>query len=213
MAMTLQQRVDAQSNILRQLVQAKQQQDDQIAQLIAAISELQSRPQSVLEEIDAYPGRRIESMLTGEVTFSINQQGSAGAPVKFQVNQDGPFIMTHYPMALWRPSAPSNATNFGKWRPVTSFPMPVQQITTDFIDLMYEILDGGSMRNFQNAPRGPIFSRPDNVVPCPIPTVFPPNSAIQFIPTYNNIDWAGNEVATTEGTLHVDFIGYRCVNL
>jgi uncharacterized coiled-coil protein SlyX len=183
-----------------------------IASLQQAMSELSSRPRSVLEEIDAYPGRRMETMLTGEITFTLNDEGAVGAPILIQVNQDGPFVMTHYPMAIWRPSAPTNATNLGRWRPVTSFPLPTQQVTTDIIDIMWELQDGGSMRNMQNAPRGPGLSRPDNFIPCAVPTVFSPNSAIKFIPTYNAITW-DSENPPTQGTLHVDLIGYRIVNL
>lgn len=210
---TLVEQVAKQSQIIAAMTKKVLALEEHSNAMAQALSELASRPRSVLEEIDAYPGRRIESVLAQEITFTADDEGTRGQPLIFQVNQDGPFVMTHYPLVLWRPSAPSNCDNFGKWRPVTSFPLPTQQFTTDFIDLMYELMDGGSQRNFQNGPRGPIFSRPDAIMPCPLPTVFPSNSAIQFTPTYNSIDFAGSEVATTQGTLHVDLIGYRIVNL
>jgi hypothetical protein len=72
--------------------------------------------------------------------------------------------------------------------------------------------DGGSQRNFQNAPRGPLLSRPDNVIPCAVPTLWSPNSAIAFFPTYNKLTW-NSAIPPTQGTLHVDLIGYRIVNL
>lgn len=190
-------------------IQALQQQVGDISQ---ALSEMQSRPRTLQEEIDAIPGRRIESTLSGEVTFTANDEGQRATPVIITVSQDGPFIMTHYPMALWRPTAPSNATNLNRWRPVSTFPLPTQVVNTDIIDLLYEMTDGGAQRFMQNAPRGPIFSRPDNFVPTPIPTLWSPNSTIVFTPTYLNLTW-DSQVPPTQGTLHVDLIGYRITNL
>jgi hypothetical protein len=171
-----------------------------------------SRPRTIAEQIDALPGRRIESVFSGEVVFTADDDGNRGEPVTIQISQDGPFIETHYPMILWRPTAPDNATNFGRWRPVSTFPLPDQVVDTDIIDIMYEFSDGGNQRNFQNAPRGLVLSRPDNLVPLPMPTMFAAGATIQIFPTYNNITW---DAATppTAGTLHVDLIGYRIVNL
>ena len=183
-----------------------------INQQQAQINSLSSRPRTITEEIDRIPGRRIESVLSGEVTFTATDSGRRGNPILIQVSQDGPFVMTHYPMVLWRPSAPTNATNFGRWRPVSTYPLPDQVVDTDIIDIMYELADGGSQRNFQNAPRGPLLSRPDNIVPCAVPTLWAPNSAIQFFPTYLDLTWDG-ATPPTEGTLHLDLIGYRIVNL
>jgi hypothetical protein len=181
-------------------------------QLAAHVNQMNSRPRSIQEEIDAIEGRRIESTLSGEVTFTAADVGQRAAPIVFQVSQDGPFIMTHYPMALWRPTAPTNATNLNRWRPVTTFPLPTQVVGTDIIDILYELNDGGSQRLGQNEPRGPLLSRPDNIVPCPIPTVWSPNAAILFQPTYLALTWNGT-VPPTQGTLHVDIVGYRIVNL
>lgn len=187
-------RVNAQSQALAQLQQGAQ------------------KPRSVEEEIDAIDGRRIEGVLAGEVTFTAADVGQRAQPIIFQVSQDGPFVMTHYPMAVWRPSLPTNATNFGRWRPVSTYPLPTQVVSTDIIDIMYELNDGGSQRLGQNEPRGPLLSRPDNFVPCPIPTLWAPNSAIVFQPTYLDLTWDGS-TPPTQGTLHVDLIGYRIVNL
>lgn len=172
-----------------------------------------SRPRSITEEIDAIPGRRIESVFSGEVTFTATQQGTRGNPVLIQVSQDGPFVMTHYPMVMWRPTAPTDATNYQRWRPVSSFPLPDQVYDTDIIDIMYELQDGGAQRNFQNAPRGPLLSRPDNLIPCAVPTLWAPNAAISFTPIYNNVTFNGSPTPPTQGTLHVDIIGYRIVNM
>jgi hypothetical protein len=173
---------------------------------------LRQRPRTITEEIDQIPGRRIEYVLDAETSFTASDEGNRGQPLTFTVSQDGPFIMTHYPQAIWRPSAPGTATNLGRWRPVSTFPLPDQVVDTDIIDLMYEMQDGGNSRNFQNGPRGPIFSRPDNMVPLPVPTMFAPNATIQFFPTYNSITWDAS-TPPTAGILHVDLIGYRIVNL
>lgn len=200
------------ASILRSHKDALSRMGAQLQQAMQVINDLQSRPRSIQEEIDAIPGRRIEGVLAGEVTFTASDVGQRAQPIVFQVSQDGPFIMTHYPLVIWRPTAPNNATNLNRWRPVSTFPLPTQQDGTDIIDLLYELNDGGSQRLGQNEPRGPIFSRPDNIVPCPIPTEWAPNAAIVFQPTYLALTWNGT-VPPTEGTLHVDLIGYRIVNL
>lgn len=203
---------DQYAAVLRTHKAALERQQQQIGMLTSALTALQSKPLSVQEEIDAIPGRRIESVLAGEVTFDATDEGQRSTPIIIPVSQDGPFVMTHYPMALWRPAAPNNATNLGRWRPVTSFPLPTQQVTTDIIDIMYELFDGGSQRNMQNEARGPLLSRPDNIVPTPVPTLWSPNATIVFQPTYLNFDWNA-AVPPTAGILHVDLIGYRIVNL
>lgn len=197
---------------IRGLNNALKQQGQQLAILQQMVADLQSRPRSVAEEIDAIEGRRIEGTLTGEVVFDATDLGNRGKPIIFPVSQDGPFVMTHYPLVLWRPTAPDNTTNFNRWRPVSTFPLPDQVVDTDIIDLMYELNDGGNQRMFQNEPRAPLFSRPDNIVPAPVPTLWSPNAAIQFVPTYNAFTW-NSATPPTQGVLHVDLIGYRIVNL
>ena len=209
---TLVELVNKQAAYIRGLNNALKQQGTQIALLQQGIAELQSRPRSVAEEIDAIPGRRVEGTVSGEVTFTVADLDRRAAPIIFQVSMDGPFVMTHYPLVLWRPTQPSNAANLNRWRPVSTFPLPDQVVDTDIIDIKYELNDGGSQRMFQNEARGPLFSRPDNIVPCPVPTLFSPNAAIQFVPTYLALTW-NSDPAPTEGTLHVDLIGYRIQNL
>jgi hypothetical protein len=200
------------SAALRILDKRSSQLQSVVQQQASLLAELQTRPRTITEEIDQIPGRRIETVLAGEVVFDITDEGKRGNPILIQVSQDGPFVMTHYPMAMWRPTLPTTATNYQRWRPVSTYPLPDQVVDTDIIDLMYELQDGGSQRNFQNAPRGPLLSRPDNVVPCAVPTLWSPNSAIAFYPTYNRLTWDGT-IPPTQGTLHVDLIGYRIVNL
>lgn len=200
------------SAALRILDRRSSQLQSVVQQQAALLAELQTRPRTITEEIDQIPGRRIETILSGEVTFDITDEGKRGNPIMIQVSQDGPFVMTHYPMALWRPTLPTTATNYQRWRPVTTFPLPDQVVDTDIIDILYELQDGGAQRNFQNAPRGPMLSRPDNAVPAAVPTLWSPNSAIAFFATYNRLTW-DSAIPPTQGTLHVDLIGYRIVNL
>lgn len=199
--------------LLRQYQGAIKQLQTQQAAMAQQLASMASKPKTVWDEINEIPGRWIESTLSGEVTFTVNDLGKRGQPINFLVSQDGPFVQTHYPLCLWRPSAPSTATNFGRWRPVSTYPLPTQVVSNDIIDILYEIRDGGSQRDFQNEPRAPLLSRPDNIVPCPSPTLWSPNSTILFTPTYLALTWDGSPVAPTEGTLHVDFPGFRIVNL
>ncbi len=171
-------------------------------------------PKSITAELDSIDGRRIFYMLNGTQSFTVSDDGNRGQPINFLVSQDGPFVMTHFPMVTWKPNAPSNATNFGRWRPVSSWPLPDQALNADTIDISYEMVDGGSQRNFQNLPSGAgPFSRPDNFVPVPVPTLFAPNTTIQFFPTYEDISFDAAGTPTTGGLLSVVLPGYRIVNM
>jgi hypothetical protein len=209
--------LDKHAAAIRVLNNRLQQTQNILAGATRDLAELRSRPRTITEEIDSIPGRRIESIFSGEVVFDINDLGKAGKPIIIPISQDGDFIMTHYPMALWRPSAPDNATNFGRWRPVTSYPLPTMEVPGDIIDISYLLDDAGSQRFMQNDARGPVLSRPDNLVPCAIPTQWAPNASIKFTPLYNAFLWNGGggegAVEPTQGILHVDLIGYRIVNL
>jgi hypothetical protein len=187
-----------------------------VNQRFAEVAELTKHAKSLNEEIGSIPGRRIFYSLVGSLTFTAAQAGTLGNPIQFLVSQDGPFVGTHYPLVCWKPSAPAGATNFGRWSPVTSWPLPTQQVgaNQDSIDLSYQVADGGSQRNFQNATVPPLFSRPDNVVLLPMQTLWSPNSQIQFVPTFEDINFAaGAATPTTGGTLVVAFPGYRIANL
>lgn len=173
---------------------------------------LMNKPRTVQEEIDAIPGRRIEAALCGSVSFDASDEGQRGQPVIMQVPQDGPFIQTHYPLVLWQPTSPDNTTNLNRWRPVSTFPLPDQVVDTDIIDIMYEMQDGGNGRLFQNQARGPLFSRPDNIVPVPIPTLWAPNTSVNLIPTYTSFTW-DSATPPTAGLLYVTIPGYHIVNL
>jgi hypothetical protein len=192
----------------------KRQLADVISEYRAFRKACEDAPRSITHELDSIPGRRIFYNLNGTLTFDITNDGQRGQPINFLVSQDGPFIMTHYPLAIWRPSAPATATQFGFWRPVATWPLPDQVIDGDRIDLSYEFVDGGSQRNFQNLPTNPLFSRPDNLVPLSVPTLFAPNTVIQFFPTFQNILFdPGVAIPTTAGVLDVSLPGYRIANL
>lgn len=206
--------------LLRKLSDRQKALDDQQRKILDKYEEFvqacEDTPRSITQEIDSIPGRRIFYTLGDEVSFTAAQNGLRGQPLSMLVSQDGPFIATHYPLAIWRPNAPDDATEFGAWSPVSSWPLPVQQVSAqDIIDLSYEVVDAGSQRNFQNQKVGPIFSRPDNLIPLPVPTLFAPNTTIQIFPTYERIFFAAQSegVDTTGGALYMGFPGYRIVNL
>lgn len=207
------------AGFLRKVADRLKQVEDEHRQMLDKYEEFikacEDTPRSITQEIDSIQGRRIWYTLGDRIAFTSAQNGLRGTPLTMLVSQDGPFICTHYPFVIWKPNAPDDATNFGAWSPVSSWPLPTQQVTTqDIIDLSYEVVDAGSQRNFQNGAVGPIFSRPDNLVPLPVPTLFAPNTSIQFFPTYERIFF--NDAATdptSGGELYVGFPGYRVVNM
>lgn len=202
---------------INQLIRRQNATQAQLRQVLDKYEEFvracEDQPRSITQEIDSIPGRRIFYTLNARQAFTIAQNGLRGAAMAFLVSQDGPFIATHYPIAAWLPNAPANATNFGAWRPVATWPLPDQVLDTDLIDLSYEVVDSGSQRNFQNEPTGPMFSRPDNLIPLPVPTLFAPNTTIQVVPTYERISFNTGGTPTTGGSLYIGFPGYRIVNL
>jgi len=186
-----------------------------IRRLQGDVAALKKKPRSITEEIDAIDGRRIFYTMIGALAFDISLNRTRAPAIAMPISQDGPFIQTHYPLAMWRPSQPATATDFGRWRPVITWPLPDQVLDDDIIDISYEVVDAGSGRNFQSAAvPGGLLSRPDNLIPLPVPTLFTPNTIIQFIPTFENILFSpGVAVPATEGVLIVALPGYRVVNL
>jgi hypothetical protein len=206
------------NGLIRALAKRQKATEERFSVLLAKYEEFvqacEEQPRSITEEIDSIPGRRIFYHLVDRADFTAEQDGLRADPLTFLVSQDGPFVMTHYPLVTWKPNLPTNATHFGRWRPVSSWPLPDQVLDDDIIDLSYEFTDGGSQRNFQNEPAGAgPFSRPDNFVPLPVPTLFAPNSTLQFFPTYDNILFSTPAEPTTGGELSVTLIGYRIANL
>jgi hypothetical protein len=205
--------------VIGQLNRKLQQQESRSSELEKRWEDLmrsiEEQPKSITEEIDSIPGRRIFYNLSDRQQFDISQDGRRGDPLTMLVSQDGSFIQTHYPLVTWKPVGPDNATNLGFWRPVSHWPLPDQVVDGDIIDLSYEVISGGSQRLFQNEPAGAgPMSRPDNLIPLPVPTLYSPNDVIQFYPTFDRILFDTTvEVPTTQGELSVVLPGYRIVNL
>jgi hypothetical protein len=199
------------NQIIRQLIAGQNELKAQFKLLLAT----DDGPRSITEEIDSLPGRRIFYNLSGRQAFDDSQLNTRADAISFFVSQDGPFVMTHYPLVMWKPSEPTTATNLGQWSPVTSWPLPAQQVANqDNVNLSYEFFDGGSQRAFNNEVAAPLFSRPDALQPLPVPTLFAPNANINFFATYEDIFFDGDsEVPTTGGKLVVTLPGYRIVNL
>lgn len=205
--------------IIRQLQASIAQLRSDVSSQAAVIAELNKRPRSTTEEIDAIPGRRVVYTLSGEQTFTTAQDGTRGQAISMLVSQDGPFVMTDYPVIAWYPSLPSTGTNLNRWRPVNSYPLPQQQsaatggVEGDVVDIAYELVDGGSQRQLQNITVSPgLISSFNEIKPLPVPTLFAPNVIIQVYITYLNVSFGGT-TPSTQGTLHVDLPGYRIVNL
>lgn len=198
--------------ILRQLKQRQDKIDQDLRSILKACLET---PRSITEEIDALPGRRLFYNLSGEVDFTILQNGLRGDPMFMLVSQDGPFVMTHYPVLAWKPSSPPAADNFGQWSSIYSWPLPDQeQANRDIINLSYEVTDTGSQRKFDNQPSTPITSRFDAPIALPVPTLFSPNTVISVTPTYEDILFDANaQIPADGGTLVVTLPGYRIINL
>lgn len=196
---------------LRKLESAQIELRAQFQMLLAA----DDGPRSITEEIDALPGRRIFYNLVGQQDFTSAQDGLDNAAISFEISQDGPFILTHYPLVAWKPNAPITATNFGQWSPVSSWPLPLQQSTNqDSINLSWRFQDGGSQRNFDNSKAPPLFSRPDFQAVLPVPTLLAPNANASFIPFFEDIFFDPDPaVPTTGGTLVVLLPGYKVAQL
>lgn len=176
-------------------------------------AEALKKPPSPKDEINAIQGRRLVYTPVRTQAFTATNDGQDGQAITFGVSQDGPFVMTHYPMFLWMPTAPTSATNYRRWRPVSSWPLPDQVMDSDIIDISYKMSDGGSTRNFQDgAVAGQLMSFPGGLEPLPEWTLFSPNSTISLTITYENILFDGS-TPPTEGTLRVMLIGFKIVNL
>ena len=183
------------------------------------IKELQTvaRPSSPDDFINSIQGRRIMYSLVGQQTFTANDAGRRGSSINMLVSQDGPFIWTHWPIVMWIPSTPNDATYFGQWRPTFGWPLPAQNdpvADLDVVSLSWEVAAGGSNRNFQSAAMPPAFSLPGQLCERPIPTLFYANDTVQFTPTYEAIHFSdGGDEPTTGGTLRVMIPGYPVVSI
>lgn len=177
------------------------------------VEALQNQPRPITQEIDSIPGRRIFYSLVFVQDFDASFAGTRAAAMSAgQISADGAFIQTHYPLAIWQVNSPSTATNIGAWRPVSTWPLPDQVLDTDLIDISYEVFDTGPGRNFQNAPVPPLLSRPDNLMPLPVPTLWAVSTNPQIYPTYNRISFNTTGTASDGGQLVFVLPGYKIVN-
>jgi hypothetical protein len=189
----------------------------QMSVMAAKLQKVEERPMSVWDEINQIEGRRVDYVLSQDLSFTITQLGARSSGLSFQVSQDGPFIMTHYPMVSWWVNAPSNADNLGKYGAIGSWPLPTQQQGTslDSININYEIYDSGSQRGLQTGVRSQgLLSYPGALMKMPQPVIFAAAAQIQFYCTFLDIDFATAPTNDSSGgNLHVDLVGFRCVNL
>lgn len=176
-------------------------------------------PLSQDQEIDAIVGRRVPFNAVGTGVFDATLIGKKGQPIVIQVNSDGPFIQTAYPLITWTPTSPPSATNFGKWRPVCSANLNAQAVgqpagvdLQDSIDISYEIQDGGNQRNLQNVPTPPLLSRFDKLLQLPTKMIWQASSVISVSITYRDINFNG-AVPPDAGEISVILPGYRIVSM
>lgn len=173
-------------------------------------------PLSQDQEIDGIVGRRVPFNAVGTGVFDLTLLGKKGQPINIQVNSDGPFIQTAYPLICWTPTSPPSATNFGKWRPVCSANLSAQAVgqsgvdLQDTIDISYEIQDGGNQRNLQNVPTPPLLSRFDKLLPLPTKMIWQSSSVISISITYRDINFSA-AVPPDAGEISVILPGLRVV--
>lgn len=199
------------------------------AALISALEDkLRHQPAALspTQLIDSIPGRRVFFTGIQTQTFTTSQNKVAGAGMTIQFSQDGPFIMTHYPLLMWKPTSPSGATLLNQWQPIMTGNLPTQQtnlaagtgtFVLDLVWLSYSMIDSGSGRQLQdangNVPPG-LLSLPGQLMPLPVPTLIAPGDTLTLIPFYELIQFANANggTATTGGTLYWMQPGYKVVN-
>jgi hypothetical protein len=85
-------------------------------------------------------------------------------------------------------------------------------LNEDIVSVSYEVQDAGSQRLFQNEPTPPVFSRPDNLIPLPVPTMLTPNSTLTTTIIFESIRFSA-EIPPTEGVIVAAYPSFRIVNL
>jgi len=183
----------------------------QLATLDRRVAAAEGSDYNQIHDLNRIPGRRIPFFLGGSQSFTSTQNGTRAAGINMTVSTDGPFIWTHMPVCLWRVELPTNATNFGFWRPCSIWPLPTQTEASDIVNLSWEIQDSGTQRNLQVEKLPPMFSSPYELVPLPHPMHVTTNSILSFIPTYEDIAFDSGGTATTGGKLVVVLPGYRII--
>lgn len=141
------------------------------------------------KDIDAIPGRRVVYTMSGDLNIGPSRT-MVSERVLFSVNQDGPFILTHFPLFFWQASRQEGGS--GEW--------------CETREWSYHWLDASSQR-FMAAAEIKIFSRSDMLNPLPSAALFAPNSTIEISPVCDDLEQQSN------GTLKVLLPGYRIVNM
>lgn len=170
------------------------------------------------EDLNAIAGRRMYYTAVARNTITNTGNGSVNNPLTIQVPRDGFFVMTHYPVLMWKVTTSGTATDVGKWRPVSSNPLPDQIVNTDFLDISYTLKDAGPERFMQNDTQTPalsippavlpgLLSTPDNMIALPLPAKFDPGSVIVMNVRFEKFTWT----AVTAGQMVVMFPGYKIV--
>lgn len=181
------------------------------------------------DEINAIPGRRVNYTLTARVNFTaagvlVNQESDLFI---FNIPKDGPWIMTHYPTVMWQITASEIATDVGRWRPISSWTLPVQEhgASQDILDLSLGFHDGGTGgRWFQNSIEtnvkdatgaivpntlrhvpGRLFSNPLVLKRLPCPAYFPVKSTVGATALFDAVTFG----AATAGKIVVSLPGYK----
>lgn len=182
------------------------------SQLASTIDRARARAITPEEELNRIPGRRMNYVMSGFVDFVPAQSGNRGESIQFPVSQDGPFVATHMPSATWAPIAPTTTPNVNGFRPPTIMDLATQEVSLggEFVDISWELQDGGTQRLMQSAPvTADQLSQRNYDKKMAMPTLFAPSTIIQFTPTYNRIV----AVTTTTFRLFVSIKGYRIVSL
>jgi hypothetical protein len=111
-------------------------------------------------DIDSIPGRRMA------YNMSMDGTSTAGNHVDFLISQDGPFILTHFPILLWQ-----YREGTSRW--------VVSGSREDELGTFYLMSDESCQRmltrNWIN-----IYSQPHQLTPLPMSTLFVPNSMIRL---------------------------------
>ncbi len=196
----------------------------EIARLKAGNAALRKRVQKAVD-INDIEGRRIHFTQSATMTFTaaINDGNRGPSYMIIPIGQDGPWVMTHYPVIMWRNAASATAADVGLWRPPSHWPLPDQIVDANVCSMSYEVFDEGSVRALQNDPQSDrntaagtqrkavvagLFSTANILMQLPEPTLFDTNGAIRIVITFDDIQFTD----VTQGRLRVNLPGYKIVN-
>ena len=149
------------------------------------------------DSIARMQGRRMAYTMVGKLSTSSTATLTAPltlTPIRFDISQDGVFVMTHQPLVAFKATEDESGIFAGRWRPVSHWPMPTQALNTPTISMSYKMEDVGAERRFQNEVVVPStrLSYPGNLVELARPLVFLPTSSFTFTPIIEQyVDFGG----------------------